>query len=107
MIDGRGHTWHPGACDLEALWDYTFGHQVVAPYDFTAAVRTGIREFAPDMIVILGPGTTLGGAVAQVLVAEDWRGVTGKAAFKAVQEKSPVVVSMGMEGQRDFFSLSN
>lgn len=104
LIDGRGHIWQPVACHLNALWGYTFGHQVTEPYDFTAAIRTGIREFAPDQIIILGPGTTLGGAVAQVLVSEDWRGVTGKAAFKAAQERAPVVVSLGMEGQRSTVS---
>jgi len=38
---------------------------VVEPYDFTAAIRSAAREFAPDYFIVPGPGTTLGGAVAQ------------------------------------------
>lgn len=100
MIDGRGHIWYPGACDLTALWDYTFGHQVYAPYDFTTAITTGIREFAPDVIILLGPGQTLGGALAQALIANDWRGLSSKADFSARQKTNPLILSMGREDQR-------
>lgn len=100
MIDGRGHVWWPGACDVQALWDYTLGHQVVEPYDFTAALRTAAREFAPDLFIVTGPGTTLGGAVAQSLILSGWRGMTSRADFQAAQHKAPMLISMGMEEQR-------
>ena len=100
LIDGRGHLWLPRATDVTALWDYTFGHQVIAPYDFNAAVRTGLREFAPDVVIVLGPGTTLGGAVAQCLIAERWRGLGGKAEFIDLQSKDPFLLAMGIEAQR-------
>lgn len=100
LIDGRGAVWYPGASDCEALWNYTLGHQVTSRYDFTRAVQVAAREFAPDYLIILGPGTTLGGAVAQSLIGIEWQGLTGKADFLARQENDPIVVSMGMDDQR-------
>lgn len=100
MIDGRGHVWWPGACDLEALWRYTLDHQVVETYDFTRAIAVAAREFAPDVFVVTGPGTTLGGAVAQSLIAADWCGLADKAAFQARQTREPILLSMGIPEQR-------
>ncbi|KIC09388.1 acyl carrier protein [Leisingera sp. ANG-M1] len=100
LIDGRGQIWWPGATDTEALWDYTLGHQVVEPYDFTRAVQNAALEFAPDLFIVTGPGTTLGGAVAQSLVHCGWQGISGKAAFKVRQAEAPLLVSMGDPAQR-------
>jgi [acyl-carrier-protein] S-malonyltransferase len=100
MIDGRGAIWWPKAQTSAALWDYTLSHQVVTPYDFTAAIRVAAREFAPDVFIILGPGTTLGGAVAQSLIAARWRGMENKADFAHEQSKSPMLAAMGLESQR-------
>ncbi len=100
MIDGRGHIWWPGASDPSALWDYTLGHQVTETYDFTAAITTAAREFAPDIFIVTGPGTTLGGAIAQSLVQADWQGMRNKTDFKEKQDAGPLLVSMGMESQR-------
>ncbi|MEX0304598.1 MAG: ACP S-malonyltransferase [Leisingera sp.] len=100
LIDGRGQIWWPGATDTRALWDYTLGHQVVEPYDFTRAVQNAALEFAPDLFIVTGPGTTLGGAVAQSLVHCGWQGVTSKGAFKTRQAKAPLLISMGDAAQR-------
>ena len=100
LIDGRGEIWWPGAVLPAALRDYTLGHQVVQPYDFTAAIRTAAREFAPDLFIVTGPGTTLGGAVAQSLILADWRGMKDKAAFQARQAENPMLISMGLPEQR-------
>ncbi|MBO9436259.1 ACP S-malonyltransferase [Ruegeria sp. R13_0] len=100
MIDGRGKIWWPGATDTEALWDYTLGHQVTEPYDFTHAIQTAAREFASDLFIVTGPGATLGGAVAQSLTMAGWSGMTDKASFIARQEDSPILVAMGREDQR-------
>jgi acyl transferase domain-containing protein len=102
MIDGRGAIWWPGAADTEALWDYTLGHQVTETYDFTHAIRVAAREFAPDLFIVPGPGTTLGGAVAQSLIQANWLGLASKADFQARQASSPLLVAMGMEEQRRF-----
>lgn len=91
LIDGRGMIWRPGMSDLGALYDYTLGHQVVESYDFTAAIRMAARELMPDVFIVLGPGTTLGGAVAQSLALAEWRG----AGDKAVVKEQGRVVSLG------------
>ncbi len=101
LIDGRGAIWWPDGSDPRMLRDYTFGHQVTQTYDFTRAIEVAAREFAPDLFIVTGPGTTLGGAVAQSLVLADWEGIGSKAAFKTRQERDPILIAMGMPGQRD------
>lgn len=100
LIDGRGAFWWPGASDVAALWDYTLDHQVVRPYDFTAAIRSAARELMPDVFIVLGPGTTLGGAVAQSLILSGWRGWQDKAGFRAATAATPRLISLGREDQR-------
>jgi [acyl-carrier-protein] S-malonyltransferase len=100
LIDGRGAIWWPGATDTAALYDYTLGHQVTETYDFTHAIRIAAREFAPDLFVILGPGTTLGGATAQALIISEWQGMTSKADFQHLQSTAPVLASMATPDQR-------
>jgi acyl transferase domain-containing protein len=100
LIDGRGHVWWPGACDTRQLWDYTLGHQVTETYDFSRAITHAAREFAPDLFIVTGPGTTLGGAVAQSLIIADWQGLSSKVEFQQTQASNPLLVSMGMEDQR-------
>lgn len=100
LIDGRGHIWSPYSTDTNAMFNYTFGHQVVEAYDFTKAIEVGVKEFAPDVLIVLGPGTTLGGAIAQSLINVNWHGLTSKADFIARQKSDPIVLAMGMEDQR-------
>ena len=100
MIDGRGHIWRPFASAPEALRRYTFGTQILEPYDFTRAIQVAVKEYAPDRIVLLGPGDTLGGAIAQALIAIRWRGLSSKADFQARQAADPLLLAMGREDQR-------
>jgi [acyl-carrier-protein] S-malonyltransferase len=95
LVDGRGVRFTPWSADVAALVDYTLGAQVVEPYDFTLSVRVALREYAPDRIVLPGPGNTLGGVCGQIAAAEGWRGVRSKADFDALQRsEAPLVVSM-------------
>jgi acyl transferase domain-containing protein len=100
LIDGRGHVWWPGAATRASLHSYTLGHQVTETYDFTAAIRSAAREFAPDLFIIAGPGSTMGGAVAQSLILANWQGLASKADFQARQTANPIVISMGLPEQR-------
>lgn len=100
LIDGRGKVWRRHESARHDLWDYTFGHQILAPYDFTAAMTVGIREFAPDRVVLLGPGETLGGAIGQVLVALDWLDISSRAVFATRQGEDPFLIGMGRPSQR-------
>ena len=100
LVDGRGKIWQPASTDPKALRQYTLGHQVVEPYDFSQAIRVTLKEFAPDQLVLLGPGATSGGAIGQILVQESWRGVTDKEAFKQVQGgENPLLLAMGRPDQ--------
>lgn len=100
LVDGRGSVWHPHATDMEALHNYTLGHQITQTYDFTAAIQSAARNFAPHRFIITGPGTTLGSAVAQALIAIKWQGIESKQAFQERQARNPLIISMGRSDQR-------
>lgn len=95
LVDGAGTVWYPGAVTAADIRQYTLGAQVVTPFDFTTAIRVAARTFAPDVFIIPGPGTTLGGAVAQTLISIGWRGLSSKQDFQDRQKTDPVVLSMG------------
>ncbi len=100
MIDGRGAIWSPHASDLGALSDYTFGHQIVETYDFSKSVEVAVKEFAPDKLILAGPGSTLGAPIAQELIRHRWKGLTSKAEFSALQKQDPFLIAMGRDDQR-------
>ena len=101
MIDGQGVIWQPWSTDAEMLRRYTLGHQVYAPYDFSASVRVALREFAPDQVILLGPGGSLGGAIGQVLIETNWQDIKSKSDFVERQKEDPILLSMGLEAQRE------
>ncbi len=103
-VDGQGRIWSPKAFDSAAMYDYTLGAQINQTYDFSRAVQVAAAEFAPDKIILLGPGTTLGAPTAQSLIASGWRGLSGKADFQTRQTEHPVIVSMGIAEQRALVS---
>ncbi len=100
LIDGNGRIWRPRSSRRRALRDYTLGAQVVETYDFSAAIRVGLREFAPQCVIVLGPGDSLGGAIGQILCEMGWLGTESKTAFTGLQESRPFVLSMGRAEQR-------
>ncbi|HWW58485.1 MAG TPA: ACP S-malonyltransferase [Sphingopyxis sp.] len=100
LVDGRGHIWRRHASDPAMLWDYSFGHQILAPYDFALSVQVAVKEYAPDVIILPGPGDTLGGAIAQSLIGIGWQDIASKADFAARQATDPVLLSMGRAEQR-------
>lgn len=101
LIDGRGHQWIPGTVNCNDLWEYTFGHQVSQTYDFTKAIVNSVKALAPETIIILGPGTTLGGATAQSLISCGWSSLNSKNDFTTRQKKTPFMIAMGLETQRE------
>ncbi len=100
MVDGHGVIHRPRWADPSAIREYTLGAQVVEPYDFGLSLRVALREYAPDAVVLLGPGGNLGGATAQAMITEGWKGVHDKASFQALQAEAPFVVSMARPEQR-------
>lgn len=97
LIDGRGVIWQPYSTDVEALYQYTLGTQVVDTYDFTAAVTVALKEFAPDRLMLLGPGNSLGGSIGQILVQNKWLGIESKADFSTRQKQDPFLLSLGLK----------
>jgi [acyl-carrier-protein] S-malonyltransferase len=96
LIDGRGVRFTPWATDPAQLARYTLGEQIVTPYRFATSARVALREYAPELLVLTGPGNTLGGVVGQLLVAEGYHGIRTRADFEATQAgAAPVVLSMG------------
>jgi len=100
LIDGRATTWQPLSSDTTNLWEYTLGHQIIRTYDFTRAVQASVQEFAPDCLIIPGPGNTLGGATAQALIDIQWRGLQSKQDFLEQQQRESFLLYMGLEEQR-------
>jgi malonyl CoA-acyl carrier protein transacylase len=100
MIDGRGHIWRPFATSPHAIHRYTFAAQILETYDFTRAVQVAVREYAPDRIILLGPGDTLGGAIAQALIGIEWRSLASKRDFAEMQAADPFLLAMGRDEQR-------
>lgn len=95
LVDGRGHIWQNYATDLNAIYNYTFAHQVTQPYDFTAAVSVCLKEFCPDKLILLGPGNSLGGAIGQILIANKWKNLQSKSQFSELQKTEPFLISLG------------
>ncbi len=100
MIDGRGHIWPTYASNSKELYDYTLGHQVTETYDFTKSIEVALKEFAPDHLILLGPGNSLGGSIGQILIENQWLGITNKSDFQNRQAEDPFLISMGVAEQR-------
>ena len=100
IIDGRGKIWSPFSTDINSLSSYTLRHQVNKTYDFSTAIEVSLKEFCPDKIVLLGPGYNLGGAIAQIIIKNNWLDINSKDDFKKFQNKNPFLLSMGLNDQR-------
>ena len=95
LIDGRGARFTPWATDPVDLARYTLGEQLVTPYRFATSARVAMREYAPQVLVLAGPGHTLGGVIGQLVVAEGYHGMRTRADFESGQAGgSPLVLSM-------------
>ena len=100
LIDGRGQVFR-GWSDPEDIEDWTLGAQVTDTFDLTACITTALGDYAPDAVLLPGPGESLGGPVAQVLIQLGWRGLRDRADFLEAQKSdAPVVLSMSRPDQR-------
>ncbi|RGP40696.1 [Acyl-carrier-protein] S-malonyltransferase [Altererythrobacter insulae] len=100
IIDGCGRIWSPNSTDVDDLYNYTLHSQIVEPYDFAKSVEVALKEFAPDLLILTGPGGSLGAPVAQCLISHRWRQITDRESFMKQQSASPYLISMGREEQR-------
>jgi [acyl-carrier-protein] S-malonyltransferase len=99
LFDGRGHHWRPRTSSEHELKEYTFGAQVHKAYDFRLMIQSAVQEYAPDIIILPGPGDNLGGAIAQSLIDIQWRGLRCKNDFIERQQSSPFLISMARPEQ--------
>lgn len=100
IIDGRGQVWTPHAAALSDLYGYTLGTQITDTYDFGKSIEVAIKRFAPDRLVLVGPGASLGPPIAQTLIAHNWSYINSKQAFQQRQSQDPILLSMGRADQR-------
>ena len=102
MIDGRGVIWRSGTHNPGQMHDYTLGTQIVETYDFSKSIEVALKEFAPDRLILTGPGGSLGPPVAQIMIEQSWLGITDRDSFAERQLHDPFVIAMGREDQRNF-----
>ena len=95
LVDGRGVRFTPWSTSPAELAWYTLGEQLTSPYGFVTGARVALREYAPDVLVLTGPGNTLGGVTGQLVVAEGYHDIRTRADFEAVQAgPAPLVLSV-------------
>lgn len=95
LIDGRGVRFTPWSTDPLELARYTLRDQPATTYDFARGLRVALREYAPDIILLPGPGASLGEVCAQLIVAEGYRGIRTRAELEEAQAgSSPILLSM-------------
>ena len=63
-------------------------------------VAQALRADAPEVVIALGPGNSLGGPLARILVSEGWGGIQSRADLDARQQADPVLQSFGVRLQR-------
>lgn len=100
LIDGRGVVHRPGWADPVELAEYTLDHQIVAPFDFHKALITALQHTGAEVLVLLGPGNSLGGPIARMLTWEGWGGVRDREALDERQRTEPMILSFGVRPQR-------
>lgn len=100
LIDGTGRVWRPHHADPEGLRDYTLGAQLTEAFQLTTSIRTALRTLAPDAVLLPGPGSNLGSAVAQTMISDGWQGLSNQDEFIARQKVDPVLIAMRWPDQR-------
>ncbi len=100
MIDGRGAIWRSGTHSAAQLHSYTLDTQIVETYDFSQSIAVALKEFAPDRVILAGPGGSLGPPLAHIMIEHSWLGITDRDTFTAQQQDDPFVIAMGRSDQR-------
>lgn len=95
IVDSRGRRHTPFSSVTSALAEHTLREQPVTTYDFASSLRVALREYAPDVILLPGPGSSLGAACAQLVVDEGYRGLRSRGDLEAAQRgAAPILLSM-------------
>ena len=95
LVDGRGFRFTPWSTDPAELARHTLREQPTITYDFARSLRVALREYAPEVILLPGPGASLGEVCAQIIVAEGYRGIRTRTELEAAQSgPTPILLSM-------------
>ena len=94
VIDGMGRRWTPWSTDPGAIAGYTLDAFLTTPYRFATALRVALREEAPDLLILAGPGSTLGALCGQAIVAEGYRGIRSRPEFDHAQHSDPIMLTI-------------
>ncbi len=94
VIDGMGRRWTPWSTDPAEIAMYTLDVFLTTPYRFATALRVALREEAPDLLVLAGPGSTLSALCGQAIVAEGYRGIRSRPEFEDAQRRAPIVLTI-------------
>ena len=95
LVDGRGVRFTPWSTDPAELAEHSLRGQATTTYDFATSLRVALREYAPDVVLLPGPGGSLGAACAQIAVTEGYRGLRSRSEFEAAQASpTPLLLSM-------------
>lgn len=100
LLDGIGNIYKPLISDPAKIQSYTLCTQVTDTYQFTLMIQRSLSLLAPDRIVLLGPGSNLGGAIAQSIIDIGWYGIHNKRDFLERQQQDPILLSMGRPEQK-------
>ena len=71
----------------------------------SAKEAISVAKALGDKVILLGPGNSLGGATAQIIIKNNWNFIESKKSFLLNQKKDPFLISMGILEQRDIVSL--
>ena len=95
LVDGRGVRFTPWSTDPAELAEQSLRGQGATTYDFATSLRVALREFRPDVVLLPGPGGSLGASCAQIAVGEGYRGLRSRSEFEAAQAgPTPLLLSM-------------
>ena len=95
LVDGRGVRFTPWSTDPDELAEQSLRGQGATTYDFATSLRVALREYAPDVVLLPGPGGSLGASCAQIAVGEGYRGLRSRSEFEAAQAgPTPLLLSM-------------
>ncbi len=95
LIDGRGYRFTPWSTDPADLARVTLHDLGRTTYDVAAGIGVALREYAPDVLLLAGPGASIGAAAAQLVVMEGYRGLRTRADLEATQGgAAPLILSL-------------
>jgi [acyl-carrier-protein] S-malonyltransferase len=95
LVDGRGARFTPYSTDPAELARHTLVEQPTSTYDFAASLRVALRDYAPEVLLLPGPGASLGEVCAQIIVAEGYRGIRSRVDLEKTQSgPNPILLSM-------------